>query len=674
MTRPSKFPSASRHSDDDAPVAGATTPLLSRLIAERLSRREAMAGLLAPAAGAAVAGLVPRELLAAGRAGESPRASNTAPLSGRGVSTLSFRSPKHAVGDDQIVAPGYAADVLIRWGDPVLAGAAPFDGAGQTAQAQAAQFGYNNDFLGFLPLPRGANASDHGLLCVNHEYTNAELMWPGLTEKDKAQKITREQAAVELAAHGLSVIEVKRNRGVWSVVAGSRHARRLTAESEMRVSGPAAGHARLKTKADPSGTKVLGTLNNCAGGVTPWGTVLSAEENFNLYFIGDPAKTGEASNHKRLGISTRSRYGWERHYDRFNLEKEPNEPNRFGWMVEIDPYDPNSVPVKRTALGRFKHEGATCAVLKDGRVVVYSGDDEANECLYRFVSAGRFDPANPAGARDLLDAGTLSVAQFFADGTLEWRPLVFGQGPLGPANGFHSQADVLIETRRAAELVGGTPMDRPEDVEPSPRSGRVYLVLTNNTGRKAEKTDAVNPRGPNPYGHIIELIPPGTENDGATAAAARHDVDRFRWNILLLAGDPRNPAHQAQYHPRQAEEGVWIAAPDNIAFDNRGRLWISTDQGSAQQKNNIPDGMYACDLEGPGRGLVRFFYGCPRDAEMCGPAFTPDNTTLFVAVQHPGEGSTFDKPSTRWPDFENGAWPRPAVVAITKKGGGAIGS
>jgi hypothetical protein len=199
-------------------------------------------------------------------------------------------------------------------------------------------------------------------------------------------------------------------------------------------------------------------------------------------------------------------------------------------------------------------------------------------------------------------------------------------------------------------------------------------VLTNNPNRKPDATDAANPRGPNPFGHILELLPPGTETEGATAAEARHDAERFRWNILLMAGDPKNPAHGAQYHPRQAEEGVWLAAPDNVAFDDKGRLWISTDQGSNQAKNAIPDGMYACDLEGQGRGLVKFFYGCPNGAEMCGPAFTPDNRTLFVAVQHPGEGSTFDAPSTRWPDFKAAQPPRPAVVALTKKDGGPIGT
>jgi hypothetical protein len=217
-------------------------------------------------------------------------------------------------------------------------------------------------------------------------------------------------------------------------------------------------------------------------------------------------------------------------------------------------------------------------------------------------------------------------------------------------------------------------MDRPEDVEPSPVTGRVYLVLTNNTQRKPEQVDAANPRANNRFGHIIEILPPGTEAKGHTVAQADHGAPKARWNILLLAGDPKVPGHGAYYHPHLAEEGAWLAAPDNVALDPRGRLWISTDQGALQEKSNIPDGMYACDLEGPGRGLTKLFYACPRGAEMCGPCFTPDGATLFVAVQHPGELSTFDAPSTRWPDFRDGVPPRPAVVVLTKADGGEIGS
>lgn len=650
---------ASFPKDDDAPVNPSQETPLAQLIERRLSRRTALAGLAGVGATTALAAFWPRAAFAAG---------------GTGVSTLTFQQAEHAIRDDHHVAPGYTARVLIRWGDKVLEGAPPFDPAHLTAAAQAKQFGYNNDFIAYLPLPAGSKNSDHGLLSVNHEYTNSELMWPGLTAKDKAATMTQEQVEVELAAHGLSVIEIAKTDGEWRVVDASAFARRITLATPIKISGPAAGHVRMKTAADPSGTLVLGTLNNCAGGETPWGTILTAEENVDYYFGGDPKATPEARNHARLGLKGRPRYAWSRFHDRFDVAKEPNEPNRFGWIVEIDPYDSRSVPVKRTALGRFKHEGAATALIPDGRIAVYSGDDQRFEYLYKFVTDGKYDPRSRAANRDLLDSGTLYVARFYVDGTLEWAPLVFGQGPLIPENGFMSQADVLIETRRAADLLGATPMDRPEDAEASPVTGRVYLALTNNTQRRPDRVNAANPRAPNRFGHIIEIVPPGTEGAGATAVQADHGATMATWNFFLLAGNPKVPDHGARYHPAVATEGAWLAAPDNVAFDPKGRLWISTDQGAAQRTNNIPDGMYACDVEGPGRALTKLFYACPRGAEMCGPCFTPDGQTLFVAVQHPGEGSTFEAPSTRWPDFMEGVPPRPAVVAITKEDGGEIGS
>ncbi len=634
---------------EDALPRSPASPGLAAIAAAHFSRRAALKGMLAGAGAAALpATLTSAVALAAG-----------AP------SSLRFAQAPRAIADDHQPAPGHVAQVVIRWGDPVLPGAPAFDVANQTAAAQEQQFGYNNDFVAFMPLPRGARDAGHGLLCVNHEYTNAELMWPGLTRKDKVERLSREQAEVEMAAHGHSVLEIRRMAGVWRVVADSPYNRRITLRAtEMAVSGPAAGSDRLKTAADPSGRNVIGTLGNCAGGVTPWGTVLIAEENFDTYFAGDASGTPEADNHARLGVDGRAYYAWWRFFDRFDVSKEPNEANRFGWVVEIDPYDPASVPVKRTALGRFKHEGATTALTPDGRVVVYSGDDEAFEYLYRFVSAGRFDPRDRAANRHLLDAGTLSVARFGEDGGLDWLPLVFGRGPLTPADGFQNQADVLIEARRAADLLGAPPMDRPEDVEVNPANGRVYVMLTKNRGRGPERVDAANPRAGNAHGHVLELIPPGA-----------HDADRFGWDVFLLAGDPSRPEQGARYHPETPVYGSWLTCPDNCAFDAKGRLWISTDQGSAQRRNGVPDGMYAMDVDGPGRALPKFFYAVPRDAEMCGPAFTPDDTTLFVAVQHPGENreSTFDAPSTRWPDFDPHMPPRPAVVAIMRTDGKPIG-
>ena len=630
-----------------------TAKTMSSIIDARLSRRTALKALVS--AGLLSAGLGPVGRFARAAAREDQ-------------STLRFTEIPATIRQSHAVAPGYSVDVVIRWGDKVLGDAPEFDPHRQSQFAQERQFGYNNDFVGYFPLPAGSSNSEHGLLCVNHEYTNSHLMFPG---SPKEIAVTREQADIELAAHGHTVIEIKKVGSKWTVPKDSPYSRRITAhQTRMRISGPAAGDARLKTAGDPTGTYVIGTLNNCTGGRTPWGTVLFAEENFDGYFGGDPDKTAEARNYKRYGLRGKARYSWSRYYDRFNVEHTPNEPKRFGWMVEFDPYTPNSTPIKRTALGRFKHEGATTIVNKDGRVVVYTGDDEAFDYLYKFITHGRFDPNNRESNRDLLDSGTLFVAKFHENGELTWLPLVWGSTPLTPENGFDSQADVLIETRRAADLLGATPMDRPEEVEPNPVNGRVYAAFTNNAGRNPEQVNAANSRAKNMHGHILELIPPGGRGSDADHAALK-----FRWEVFLLAGNPKDSSAQAKCHPAVTKDG-WVSSPDNLAVDNRGRLWISTDQGSSQAKNGIADGMRATDVEGTGRALTKLFFACPTGAEMCGPEFTPDNKTLFLAVQHPGEdeGSTFEKPSTGWPDFRPGMPPRPAVVAITKNNAGEIGS
>ena len=540
---------------DDADTA------LDALIRNRLSRRSVMKSLLAGGAAAAAGGVVPMRLL-----------TDTALAAAGDPSSLTFKQAEHVIREDHHVAPGYDAQVLIRWGDKVLADAPEWDPANLTAEAQEKQFGYNNDFIAYMPLPAGSENSEHGLLCVNHEYTDAELMFPGLTSKTKVAEMTRAQTDVDISAHGHSVIEIRKTGNTWQVVDNSPYARRISARTtELAISGPAAGHDRMKTSYDTTGTRVIGTFNNCAGGVTPWGTVLFAEENFHGYFGGDPDTVPEKDNYRTYGIKGKSRYSWSRFYDRYDVEKEPNEPNRFGWMVEYDPYDPKSVPTKRTALGRFKHEAATCVTVQDGRLVVYTGDDERFEHLYRFVSNKPVNTTDRAANRDLLDDGTLYVAKFEDDGVVRWLPLVHGHGPLTVANGFKSQADVMIETRKAAKLLGATDMDRPEDVEPNPVNGRIYMMLTNNTKRKPEHVNAANPRAKNTYGHILEMIPPGAS--GANPGkAAEHDADIFKWEIVMLCGDPNNPDHGAKYHPQTAEYGAWLAAPDNCTFDSKGRL------------------------------------------------------------------------------------------------------
>jgi secreted PhoX family phosphatase len=581
-------------------------------------------------------------------------------------SSLTFEEIEHGIDDGLRLAKGYRADILIRWGDKVAKDAPAFEAGKSTAAAQAKQFGYNNDFIGFLSLPQGSNDSDHGLLCVNHEYTNAELMFPGLTEEDKLDKISADQVAAEMEAHGHSIIEIKRDGGKWQVVEDSAYNRRITATTPMAITGPAAGSDRLKTSADATGKAVLGMINNCSGGVTPWGTILTCEENFNNYFGGDPSAAPDAASFKRYGVKGEPEYGWWRYEARFDLSKEPNEPNRFGWVVEIDPFDPGSQPAKRTALGRLKHEAATSLVDKSGHVVVYLGDDERFDYLYRFVSKGTFDPSDRKSNLGLLDEGTLSVAKFDPDGKLHWLPLTFGEGPLTEANGFKSAADVLIEARRAADLLGATPMDRPEDVETDPVTGRVYTILTNNSKRGYDRLDAANPRADNEAGHIVELIPAGGEGKDADHTAAE-----YKWDMFLVAG---NPLWGTTLYGKGTSKNGWLACPDNMAFDPKGRLWIATDQGGTQKKFGIGDGLYGTDVAGDGRAVTRKFLAMPRDAETCGPSFTPDGKTLFIAVQHPGEGSTFAEPSTRWPDFDQTVPPRPAVIAIVKEDGGEIGA
>ncbi|MDN5865749.1 MAG: PhoX family phosphatase, partial [Gammaproteobacteria bacterium] len=497
MVQQSDEPQTSRRAvddSDDVPVNPLHSPTFADVLARRLGRREFLRGTLAVSAAAGAFAITPVTLLGGCAA---------KPFTAGGH----FDFPELDAGVDAThhVAAGYDADVLIRWGDPVLPDAPAFEPMNQSADAQERQFGYNNDYIGFAPLPIGSHSSEHALLCVNHEYTCQELMFPNYAG-DTAQTVE-----IEMAAHGASIVEVRRgDGGKWQYVPNSRFNRRISTRSTiMAVSGPAAGHDRLKTTADPSGRRVIGTLSNCAGGMTPWGTYLLAEENFQHYFGGElAADHREQSNHRRYGVPD-GKYGWHRYHQRFDVGREPNEPNRFGWIVEVDPYDPAATPVKRTALGRFKHEGAAVALNADNRVVVYMGDDQRFEYVYKFVSQGRFDAYDRKANRNLLDTGTLFAAKFSEDGMFEWLPLVFGTRALTPANGFASQADVVIEARRAADLLGATPMDRPEDVEANPKTGRVYIMLSNNSKRKPGDTNAANPRGPNPHGHIVELTPEG---------------------------------------------------------------------------------------------------------------------------------------------------------------------
>ena len=628
---------------------------LEEMIETRTTRRQALKGILATGGAMSAAWCLPKSLSA-----EQPAA---------GIEDL--KELPHAVVKDNPqaksigVAEGYKTQVVVGWGDPIFEGVARMDYAAPSAEAQARQFGYNNDYVAFMPLDGdqpSTNNSRNGLLCVNQEFTNPELMFSGVKFLEKQETRTDEHIRLELNAHGHTVVQIKQDDDAnWSVVKNSKFNRRITMHTPFQVTGPAAGHTRMQTSQNEDGREILGTISNCSGGVTPWGTVLSGEENIHFYFRGECSDERELASQARLGIDGKGDYSFDRLDDRFDLAKTPNEPNRFGWIVEIDPYDPESVPVKRTALGRFKHEGACTSINHDGRVVVYSGDDEIYEYLYKFVSEEKYDPANPGKNRTLLDKGTLYVARFEDDGTVNWLPLVHGQGPLTWKNQFHDQGDVVIEARRAADFLGATPMDRPEDVEEHPLTHNVFVVLTKNAERSEVQVDASNPRPDNTHGHIIELEIPRVDGK------PNHAATRHHWSIFLKGG--RLQEDDGWYQGQKPE--TWVSCPDNIAFDNQGRLWIATD--GFESSSGILDGIYACEVAGPKRALTKQFFHVPIGAELCGPCFTPDNSTLFVAVQHPGEFSTYDKPSTRWPNSpDSDLPPMPSIVAITRKGGGPI--
>ncbi|MBY3157061.1 MULTISPECIES: PhoX family protein [Rhizobium] len=653
------FPTTQLEDADGDGHNTSANPTMGEIIGKRFSRRNFLQGSLAVSAIAAT--VSPIALMSAD---EARAADNKG-------SAFNFSEVEAGVDDKHHIAEGYDADILLRWGDAVLPGAPQFDPAKQTADAQSKQFGYNNDYVGFIPLD---GSSEHGLLVVNHEYTNPHLMFPGLVQvvdgKIKQGALSKEQVDVEMAAHGGTIVEIRKTGGKWQVVADGKYNRRITANTPMEITGTAAGNDRLKTSADATGTRAIGTINNCAGGVTPWGTYIMAEENFHGYFSGAlPEGHKEAANYKRYGVPEGG-YEWANFYDRFDLSKEPNEPNRFGWIVEVDVMDPASAPKKRTALGRTKHEGAESIVAKNGKVVFYLGDDERFDYVYKFVTSAAFNPNDRAANMNLLDSGTLHVAKFNEDGTMQWLPLVFGQGPLTAENGFTSQADVLIECRRAGDALGATKMDRPEDVQPNGVNGKVYVMLTNNTRRKADQVDAANPRAENAFGHIIEI----SENDGDFTATSG------KWEVLLKCGDPSVAAVGATFSTETTKNG-WFGMPDNCAVDSAGRLWVSTD-GNNNKATGRTDGLWAVDTEGAARATSKLFFRVPVGAEMCGPLFTPDDETAFVAVQHPGDGgedwpghgrpSYYEDLSTRWPDFKPDMPVRPAVVAITKAGGGKI--
>ncbi|MGJ6980243.1 PhoX family protein [Aestuariimicrobium soli] len=562
-------------------------------------------------------------------------------------------APQPAATDDVVVPAGWQWKPVIAWGDAVLPGAPAFDFERQTVDAQLKQFGYNNDFLAILS--RGATKAT---LVANHEYTNDELMFRGYTG---SASLTTAQLEVIMAAHGMTVVEVERRspNHAWQPVVTGKRNRRIHTHTEFEVTGAAAGHDLLKTSADPSGTRVLGTLNNCAGGVTPWGTILSGEENVDQYFNATGAPADRLDSLRRYTITSGGR-GWERADARFAVATEPNEVHRFNWIVEIDPENPTSTPKKHTALGRFKHEGAAVTVDPDGTVVVYSGDDARFEYVYKFVSSKTFAPGGSKQAKahnlTLLEEGDLYVASFTGDGTADgewdgtgtWLPLVVdGQSKVAGM----SVAEVLVYTRIAADKVGATKMDRPEDVEVNPVNNRLYMAMTNNTARVPSQVDEANPRASNKHGHVVELTP----------SAGGHADASFTWKLVLICGNPDDATTYFNGYDKSAVTP--ISCPDNVTFDQGGNLWISTD-GQPGTLNHC-DGLFMMPVDGPEKGKLCQFLSVPVGAETCGPWIMEDEKSVLVAVQHPGEvdGASPDHVVTTFP-YTGVGQPRPAVVQV----------
>ncbi|WP_171059154.1 MULTISPECIES: PhoX family phosphatase [unclassified Arthrobacter] len=572
--------------------------------------------------------------------------------------------PVPYVVDELTVPQGYSWEPLIKWGDPVLKKAPDFNLNAQTPEAQAQQFGYNCDYVDILPLNDKNEKNKRAVLVANHEYTNENIMFPPGTDPKTVRGIA-------MAAHGMSVVELKRSgEGTpWQSVKNGDLNRRITMHTPFKLTGPAAGSALVRTAADPEGRTVLGTLNNCAGGTTPWGTILSGEENFQGYFkVGTPT-----AEQRRYGITTTNPgRGWHLDEPRFDatIPGYENEAHRFGYIVELDPMDPTSTPVKHTAMGRFKHEGANVTIAPDGRVVAYMGDDERFDYLYKFVSRDKYVEGNRNHNKTLLANGDLYVARFTGnseaeingtgnvpsdgafDGVGEWLPLTRNGASVIPGM---STEQVLVFTRLAADQAGATKMDRPEDVEPHPVTGKVYVACTNNSDRGRpgrEAADEVNPRTQNRDGHIVEITETGN-NPTATS---------FNWNLLMVCGDPAQ-GDVTYFSGYPADQVSPISCPDNLAFDKAGNLWISTD--GAPSGIGYNDGLFKVTLDGAERGKVEQFLSVPRDAETCGPIIKDDEGMVFVAVQHPGEEGAWGAQTSLFP-YDGTPAPRPSVVQVFK--------
>jgi secreted PhoX family phosphatase len=576
---------------------------------------------------------------------------------------LGFDSISAATADTITLPPGYRASVLISWGQPLQAGGPAFDPTGNgTASAQEVQFGDNNDGMSLFAF---ADDPNRALMAINNEYTNYRYLYPHGGSPASAQEVHKAQAT-----EGVSVIEIQRKGDGWQFVQGSPFNRRIHANTPIRLSGPAAGHPLLRTRADSSGTRALGTFQNCANGKTPWGTYLTCEENFTDCFgSSDPEQAFDAAQKRYGAVVASKEINWHQHDPRFDLAVNPNELNRHGWVVEIDPFDPLSTPVKRTALGRFKHENAALAETGDGHAVVYMGDDERGEFIYRFISRDKIDHQNPKANRDLLDHGTLYVARFDngdnnpdrPKGQGQWIELSHGKNGVDASNGFANQGEVLIHARMAASTVGATRMDRPEWIVVSPKDGQVYCTLTNNAkrGEDGQPVGGPNPREKNVYGQILRWKAPNGD----------HGADTFDWDLFVVAGNPAVHASQPKGGSTNITPQNMFNSPDGMGFDDAGRLWILTDGDYSNAGDFAGMGNNQMLCADPASGEIRRFMVGPVGCEVTGISFSPDHKTLFVGIQHPGEngGSTF-------PEHLPNGKPRSSVMAISREDGGIVGA
>ena len=598
-----------------------------RVVALAMSRRGFLSGLVAFGSGAAAMGL-------------------GAVLPGAAEASVRFGfAPIPAQTDGTVHVPeGYDWQVLVRWGDPLFEDVTAFDNAVGGAAGDADRvFGENTDGMELFAV------GERHLIAVNHEYVNRDVNLP--QRMDGAPENLEDVRKLQ-NLQGVTVMEVSKGAEGWQVVKDSPYTRRITQLTPMRISGPAAGHDLLKTKADPSGMEALGTFNNCGSGRTPWGTYLTCEENFNGYFGATDEAAALPEDYARYGIRAEGRgYDYHKYDARFDVSKNPGEPRRAGYVVEIDPADPMSVPVKRSALGRFKHENAALVLAPDGRVVVYLGDDERGEFLYKFISDAAYVPGGDTAA--LLDEGTLHVAQFHEDGTGQWLPLT-------PETTGMTLPEICILTRQAASKVGATTMDRPEWVAVNLVMAEGYCALTNNKNRGIKPNaggdetplGGPNPRAENLYGQIVRWRPKGAD----------HAAEAFDWDLYVMAGNPA--LHQdARAGSANINAGNLFNSPDGMAFDSSGLLWIQTDGDDGNEGDFAGMGNNQMLVGDPVSGRIERFMTGPKGSEVTGLCWSADRRAMFVGIQHP------DAP---FPDGE-GRLPRSSIVVITRRDGAVLG-